>query len=290
MKDRSATTRSTGPSIASGVSVRTLVRSCDPHAVVGAQATRPARRSRRRRRRPRRRPGCSSTSVKPPVEAPASSARRPSTATGKASRAPSSLCAPAGDPAGLRRDRCGRRPGCPASTPVAGLVAAVPATATRPSAMSATACSRERARPRRTSSASSRLRRAIRAGRSCRARAGAGSARPRRRPRARRPAARRGPRSGCSPPVGVRRPAAPWRRDRARAAADRAGRAGSARSRARLSGVGASRTLRSDCAARLPAAGRRARVRRSRGDNVPGARFDDFCMGGPPAWRRWMSA
>src|SRR5689334_19753066 len=44
-------------------------------------------------------------------------------------------------------------------TPVAGLVASPPATFTRPWAISSLACSRERARPRRTSSASRRRRR-----------------------------------------------------------------------------------------------------------------------------------
>jgi NAD(P) transhydrogenase len=44
-------------------------------------------------------------------------------------------------------------------TPVAGFVATTPLTVTRRSATSSLACSRERARPRRTSSASSRSRR-----------------------------------------------------------------------------------------------------------------------------------
>src|SRR3954464_16093953 len=43
------------------------------------------------------------------------------------------------------------------STPVAGFVATMPPTRTRPALTSACACSRERASPRRTSSASSRL-------------------------------------------------------------------------------------------------------------------------------------
>ena len=57
------------------------------------------------------------------------------------------------------------------STCVAGLVAGLPATRTRPSAISCWACSRDRARPRRTSSASSR-RRAMAATPGCRDRPG----------------------------------------------------------------------------------------------------------------------
>ena len=75
-------------------------------------ATRPARRSRRRRRPPRRAPRDSSTSVKPPVEAPASSARRPATATAKRVQGADQLVRTAGHPAAARRGRCGRRPGC----------------------------------------------------------------------------------------------------------------------------------------------------------------------------------
>ena len=47
----------------------------------------------------------------------------------------------------------------PSATLVAGLRAMTPRTSTRPPAMSSTACSRDRARPRRTNSASSRVRR-----------------------------------------------------------------------------------------------------------------------------------
>src|SRR3712207_8219460 len=46
----------------------------------------------------------SSTSVKPPVDAPASKARRPSTGTGNASSAPSSLCAPRETQLGTRSE------------------------------------------------------------------------------------------------------------------------------------------------------------------------------------------
>ena len=64
-------------------------------------ATRRARRSRRRRRPPRRRRGCSSTSVKPPVEAPASRARRPSTGTAEGVEGAEQLVRAPGHPAGL---------------------------------------------------------------------------------------------------------------------------------------------------------------------------------------------
>src|SRR5690606_2710558 len=47
------------------------------------------------------------------------------------------------------------------STPIAGLRAAIPRTLTRPSLIKLTACSRDRASPRRTSSASSRALRAL---------------------------------------------------------------------------------------------------------------------------------
>src|SRR3954452_15019594 len=169
-------------------------------------------------------PRRSRTSVNPPVEAPASSARRPSTGAPNASRAPSSLWAPRETQLGWSGS-VRTTTGVPASTPVAGFVAARPETATRPSAINATACSRDRASPRRTSSASSRLRRTIRAGRSCRARAGAGSARPRRRRRARRPGARRGRRRRRRPRYGARTPdrsrtAQRWAAGLAPAAAD----------------------------------------------------------------------
>ena len=64
--------------------------------------------------------------MKPPVEAPASSARRPSTGDRERVERAEQLVRAAGDPAAAGRGRCGRRPGSPASTPVAGLVAAWP--------------------------------------------------------------------------------------------------------------------------------------------------------------------
>src|SRR5262245_30607304 len=103
-------------------------------------------------------PDCSSTSVKPPVDAPASRHWRPATRSpGKATSAPASFAPP-------RDAYCGSRPapvtriGSPAATWVADLPAAWPATNTRPSATRLAACSRDRASPLLTSSASSRLR------------------------------------------------------------------------------------------------------------------------------------
>src|SRR5438552_45165 len=107
-------------------------------------------------------PDRSRTSVKPPVDAPASRHRRPATrSAGKAASAPASFAPP-------RDAYCGSCPapvtriGSPAATWVAGLPAAWPATSTRPSATRPAACSRDRASPLLTSSASSRRRVPIR--------------------------------------------------------------------------------------------------------------------------------
>ena len=81
-----------------GADVGALV---DAHPLVGAQRPGELAVARRRRRRPRRRRGCSSTSVKPPVEAPASSARRPSTVDRERLERAEQLVRAAGDPAGL---------------------------------------------------------------------------------------------------------------------------------------------------------------------------------------------
>ena len=93
--------------------------------------------------------------MKPPVEAPASRARRPSTATAKPSRAASSFSPP-------RPTKRGGSPrmstGSPGATRRAGLVAMAPPTVTLPASIRAWACWRESTRPRRTSSASSRRR------------------------------------------------------------------------------------------------------------------------------------
>ena len=98
--------------------------------------------------------------MKPPVEAPASRARRPSTRSPRgtnAASAPASLCPPRETYSGSSSS--GRTTTAAlVSTCVAGLAAVVPPTVTRPAAMSWLACSRERASLRRTSSASSRRR------------------------------------------------------------------------------------------------------------------------------------
>ena len=107
-------------------------------------------------------PARSSTSVNPPVDAPASRQARPATvrpAGPNTASAPASLCPP--------RETY---PGSPVSamligasrlTWVAALAARCPATVTRPAATSSPACSRDLARPRLTSSASSRTRVAV---------------------------------------------------------------------------------------------------------------------------------
>ncbi len=159
MNDRSATTRSTSPPISSGARWRTLVRSStrtrrslrNRHAnwpYPTSTATTSAARWR------------SNTSVKPPVDAPASRQRRPVTRNGgsfpaKVDRAASSLWAP-------REAYPGSLPemitiDVVSSTIVAGLVAGRPLTRTRPPMIASLACSRERTRPRRTSSRSSRV-------------------------------------------------------------------------------------------------------------------------------------
>src|SRR5829696_4822636 len=100
-------------------------------------------------------------SVKPPVEAPASRARRPATGTGKRSSAASSFSPP-------RPTKRGPGPttstACPGSTRWAGFEAGAPPTSTRPAATASRACSRVGARPRRTSSTSRRRRRVSRSG------------------------------------------------------------------------------------------------------------------------------
>src|SRR5215468_509194 len=107
-------------------------------------------------------PERSRTSVKPPVDAPTSRHRRPATRSpGKAASAPASFAPPrdayrGSSPAPVTRI------GSAAATWVAGLPAARPATSTRPSATRLAACSRDRASPLLTSSASSRLRVPIR--------------------------------------------------------------------------------------------------------------------------------
>ena len=100
--------------------------------------------------------------MNPPVDAPASRHRARSTVKprgSKASRAPSSLWAPREAQLTSLSSSATRR-GVPGSTAVAGLDATVPAIFTRPASISSEACSRDLASPRRTSSASTRARRA----------------------------------------------------------------------------------------------------------------------------------
>src|SRR5581483_3434633 len=157
MKERSATTTSTAPPIDAMSRLRTLVRS---------------RRSTRSSRVSRswscpcptstaitcRAPRWSRQSVNPPVDAPASSARRPVTSMPKCSSAASSLSPP-------RLTNRGSPPrsstGSPGATSRAGLVVGAPATVTCPAAISAAACERLATSPRRTSSLSSRRRAAV---------------------------------------------------------------------------------------------------------------------------------
>lgn len=137
MNDRSATTRSTRPPIASGVRPRALVRSRtttrgslrSDHASwpypTSAATTWAAPRS-------------SSTSVNPPVDAPASRQRRPATAIANASSAPTSLCAP--------RDTQARSlsvttvSAVVSDTAVAGLTAGSPSMRTLPAPINSAAC------------------------------------------------------------------------------------------------------------------------------------------------------
>ena len=98
--------------------------------------------------------------MNPPVDAPASRQRLPVTEMSvNASSAPSSLYAPRDAQFGSSPPRTTMA--APVSTPVAGLRATMPCTVTLPSLISVPACSRDRASPRRTSSASRRALRAI---------------------------------------------------------------------------------------------------------------------------------
>src|SRR5690606_37272728 len=92
----------------------------------------------------------------PPVESPASKHRRPSTCNpcgSNASRAPTNLYAPREAQPGSSVSSA-TTTGASSSTDVAGLRATIPRTVTRPAATNSLACSRERASPRLTSSAS----------------------------------------------------------------------------------------------------------------------------------------
>ena len=124
-------------------------------------AARPAGRSPTSTATTSRAPARSSTSVNPPVEAPASRQRRPATISPAARTPPARrrACARRG-----RRSRAGPGPRPPRSrrrwsTAVAGLVAVAPRHGDPAGGDQLGRCSRERASPRRTSSASSRSRR-----------------------------------------------------------------------------------------------------------------------------------
>ena len=158
MNDRSATTRSTGPPIAVGGQFADVGALQHDHPRVGCAVTTPAGRSRRRPRRPRAAPRSSRTSVKPPVEAPASRQRRPSTRQAERIERADQLVRAAGHPGAFVGVRSTVSVALTA-TAVAGLAAGMPSMLTRPAPINSAACWRERARPRRTSSASTRARR-----------------------------------------------------------------------------------------------------------------------------------
>src|SRR5579875_435712 len=155
MNDRSAVTRPGGGATCSGSRWRTFTRSSTVTrwSVRSAQASCPHPTSTATTCEA---PARSSTSVKPPADAPASRQRRPATARpSNAARAPASLCPPR---EAYRGPAAGSSTaiGASGATRVAGLAAAWPATRTSPAPISSAACSRDRASPRRTSSASSR--------------------------------------------------------------------------------------------------------------------------------------
>ena len=135
---------------------RTLVRSRHHDPGIGRAAWRRAGRSRRRRRRRAAAPRWRRQSVKPPVDAPASRARgaRPRSISNRAQRG-LQLLAPR-----LTKRRAGprRTTASDGATSLDGLSAGAPPTRTRPATMAAWAASRLSARPRRTSSRSSRRR------------------------------------------------------------------------------------------------------------------------------------
>src|SRR6516162_4928011 len=163
IKDRSAVTRSGGGATCSGRNWRTLTRSTTVtrSSVRNAQASCPYPTSTATTWLA---PARSRTSVKPPVEAPASRHLRPATRSSlKAASAPASFCPPRDAYSGpADPDGSVIVIGSPAATCVAGLAAAWPATSTRRAVTRLAACSRDRASPLLTSSASSLLRVPIR--------------------------------------------------------------------------------------------------------------------------------
>src|SRR5918996_1856221 len=98
-------------------------------------------------------PPCRRRSVKPPVDAPASSHRLPSPVTSSRSRAWSSLWPPRETNAASDGSIT---IGSSGDTSVAARPAGIPLTSTLPASIARLACSREGDRPRRTSSASRR--------------------------------------------------------------------------------------------------------------------------------------
>src|SRR5215207_2709686 len=154
MNERSATVRSTAPPRSLGSRWRTLARS--------RTVTRGSSRSDQASwPRPTSTastctaPAWRRQSVKPPVEAPASRARRPRASTSKRSSAAASFSPP-------RDTKRGGSPviwmGSSAATSRVGAGAGLPPTRTRPAAIASTAWRRLPSIPRRTSSASSRRR------------------------------------------------------------------------------------------------------------------------------------
>ena len=99
--------------------------------------------------------------MNPPVEAPASRQRRPSTVEAEGVERADQLVRAARHPGVLAEVRDGQVR-ADRGIAVAGLAASMPSMLTRPAPISSAACWRDRARPRRTSSASTRARRVTR--------------------------------------------------------------------------------------------------------------------------------
>src|ERR1700749_2641945 len=155
MNDRSATTTPGGGATRTGSSERTLTRSSTvtPSSFLSDQASWPYPTPAATTCAA---PARSSTSVKPPVDAPASRQRLPATSRPEnAARAPARLCPPRDTYCGPASASSATVTGSSLATWVAGLDATCPPTATRPAAINSAACSRALASPRRTSSASS---------------------------------------------------------------------------------------------------------------------------------------
>ena len=157
MNDRSATTRSTGSPTSARVRWRALRRSrtVTRGSLRSDQASWPVPTSTATTEAA---PCCRRQSVNPPVEAPASSARRPATSTANRSSAATSFSPPretkrAGGPS--------RWTGSSGDTSRPGRSARAPETSTSPASMASCARARDSVSPRRTSSRSSRRRMAL---------------------------------------------------------------------------------------------------------------------------------